>query len=163
MASQSPPVLDESDLNDTDDRLINLLHTGRVTPQYAADHLDVSRTYSSERLKRLVEHNHVNKIAGGLYELTNDPRPGNYDDTTKDDLRARHQDALEARDNAQARADRLESELEETVDRLEAARTNSVDVQAARTALDDIEAAAERGDGTALQDALRRAREALND
>jgi len=39
----------------------------------------------------------------------------------------------------------------------------AVDVAQLRTALDDAEAAAERGDGAALQDALRRAREAIDD
>jgi DNA-binding MarR family transcriptional regulator len=38
----------------------------------------------------------------------------------------------------------------------------SVDMAALKHALDDAEAAAERGDGSALQDALRRAREAIN-
>jgi hypothetical protein len=37
----------------------------------------------------------------------------------------------------------------------------SVDIQAARRAIGDARAAAERGDGTALDDALRRAREAI--
>lgn len=74
MATQPPPVLDESDLNDTDKRLLDLLHDGRITPQYAADELDISRTYSSERLKRLVEHDHVDRVAGGLYGLADDPR-----------------------------------------------------------------------------------------
>ena len=39
----------------------------------------------------------------------------------------------------------------------------AVDVAQLRTALDDVEAAAGRGDGAALQDALRRAREAIDE
>ncbi|NLV13953.1 MarR family transcriptional regulator [Haloarcula argentinensis] len=67
-------MLTPDDLNDTDRRVLDVLLEGRVTPQYVADQLDVSRTYASERLKRLVEHDHVGKVASGLYELNNDPR-----------------------------------------------------------------------------------------
>lgn len=74
MASQPPGMLTPDDLNDTDGRVLDVLLEGRVTPQYVADQLDVSRTYASERLKRLVEHDHVRKVASGLYELNNDPR-----------------------------------------------------------------------------------------
>lgn len=67
-------VLDPDDLNDTDTALLDVLHDGRVTPTYAADKLDVSREYASDRLKRLTEHNCVEKVAPGLYELVEDPR-----------------------------------------------------------------------------------------
>ena len=74
MATSATGVLTPDDLNDTDDAVLDVLRTGRVTPQYAADEMGVSRTYASERLKRLVEHNHVEKVAPGLYELVDDPR-----------------------------------------------------------------------------------------
>lgn len=67
-------MLNDEDLNQTDRRVLAVLDDGRVTPQYVADELGVSRTYASERLKRLLEHAHVDKIAPGLYELVNDPR-----------------------------------------------------------------------------------------
>lgn len=89
MATSATGVLTPDDLNDTDDAVLDVLRTGRVTPQYAADEMGVSRTYASERLKRLVEHNHVEKVAPGLYELLDDPR----DDVDQEDdvevLRAR--------------------------------------------------------------------------
>lgn len=88
MAVQATGMLDPEDLNDTDGRLLDVLHDGRVTPQYAADELDVSRTYSSERLKRLLEHNHVTRPAPGLYEIADDPRPG-HEALTKAELRDR--------------------------------------------------------------------------
>jgi len=97
-------MLDPDDLNDTDGRLLDVLHDGRVTPQYAADQLDVSRTYSSERLKRLLEHNHVTRPAPGLYEITDDPRPG-YEAVAKAELL----DRLEA---LQERLDSTNAELE---------------------------------------------------
>ncbi|WP_306061321.1 winged helix-turn-helix domain-containing protein [Natronococcus wangiae] len=74
MAVKNVVVLTPDKLNSTDKRLLNVLQDGRVTPQYAADQLEISRTYASERLKRLVEHGHVEKLAPGLYELVDDPR-----------------------------------------------------------------------------------------
>ncbi|RLM67615.1 type IV toxin-antitoxin system AbiEi family antitoxin domain-containing protein [Halorubrum sp. Atlit-26R] len=82
MATSATGVLTPADLNDTDDAVLDVLRSGRVTPQYAADEMGVSRTYASERLKRLVEHNHVEKVAPGLYELIDDPR----DDAGEDDV-----------------------------------------------------------------------------
>jgi len=69
-----PSVLDEDDLNDTDRELLAVLTDGRVTPTFAAEEIGVSREYASERLKRLLEHGHVQKLAAGLYELVSDPR-----------------------------------------------------------------------------------------
>lgn len=74
MVTSATGVLTPDDLNDTDTAVLDVLRKGRVTPQYAADQMDVSRTYASERLKRLVEHGHVEKVAPGLYELVEDPR-----------------------------------------------------------------------------------------
>lgn len=67
-------ALKSDDLNETDESILNELVKGRVTPQYLADQLDISRTYASEKLKRFVEHGHVEKLASGLYELSDDPR-----------------------------------------------------------------------------------------
>jgi len=64
-----PEYITEADAN-----ILEVLDTGRVTPQYVANETGVSRTYASERLKRLLEHAHVNKVAPGLYELVDDPR-----------------------------------------------------------------------------------------
>jgi predicted transcriptional regulator len=67
-------TLTANNLNETDTAVLNLLSEGRVTPQYVADQLDISRPYASEKLKRFVEHGHVIKLAPGLYELQEDPR-----------------------------------------------------------------------------------------
>lgn len=80
MAASATGVLSPDDLNRTDKEVLGVLAGGRVTPRFVADELDVSRTYASERLKRLVEHSHVEKVAPGLYELVDDPRdPESYD------------------------------------------------------------------------------------
>lgn len=61
------------DLNETDQYILSELRDGRVTPQYIADQLEISRPYASQRLKRLMEHGHVKRLASGLYELADDP------------------------------------------------------------------------------------------
>lgn len=77
MASEPTGVtLTPEQLNETDRRILDELQQGRVTPQYLSEQLDLSRPYASERIKRFVEHGHVEKIASGLYQLAGDPREG---------------------------------------------------------------------------------------
>lgn len=71
---QTEVALESDDLNETDESILEELLEGRVTPQYLADQLDISRPYASEKLKRFLEHGHVERLAPGLYELTDDPR-----------------------------------------------------------------------------------------
>ncbi|UIO98913.1 MarR family transcriptional regulator [Halobaculum sp. CBA1158] len=88
MGVSTANVLTPEDLNQTDGAVIDVLHDGRVTPQYVADEIEVSRTYASERLKRLVEHGHVAKVAPGLYELVDDPRGDSTATTDEPDREA---------------------------------------------------------------------------
>ena len=74
MSVKPAPVLNADDLNETDGLILDLLHEGRVTPTYAAEELGISREYASQRLTRLREHDVVEKLATGLYELREDPR-----------------------------------------------------------------------------------------
>lgn len=67
-------TLDPGDLNDTDEGILDMLAEGRCTPRYIAGELDLQQPYVNQRLKRLVEHDHVERIDRGLYELTDDPR-----------------------------------------------------------------------------------------
>jgi len=67
-------VLSPEDLSDTDDKILEQLQEGRVTPQYLANQLDISRPYASDKLRRFVEHGHIERLASGLYELEDDPR-----------------------------------------------------------------------------------------
>lgn len=60
------------DLNEADEGIIDLLREGRNTPSNIARHLDYSREYVSQRLKRLTEHNVVERVDRGLYELADD-------------------------------------------------------------------------------------------
>lgn len=74
-------VLSESQLNDMDRAVLDVLAEGRVTPSLAQTILaereiaDISRQYINKRLKRLGEHGHVRNLHGsGVYELVQDPR-----------------------------------------------------------------------------------------
>lgn len=73
---QKSVTLTDNDLSDTDREVLDVLEEGRVTPQYLADQLGISRQYASDRLKRYREHGVVTKLASGLYEFnsTEDPR-----------------------------------------------------------------------------------------
>lgn len=166
MALERSPVLSDEDLNSADREVLDTLQEGRATPSYLSDRLETDRSYLNQRLKRLVEHGHVDRLASGLYELTDDPREDG--DGTESGLRARLQDALESRDQAQSQARDLSDDLKECREQLaeckEAlvdAREQTVDVATLERALNGIEAAAERGDGDALRDAIQRAREAI--
>lgn len=59
----------EIDLSDTDIALLDLMEEGRVTPRYAAGEIDKSRPHVTNRLKRLTEHEIVERVDRGLYEL----------------------------------------------------------------------------------------------
>jgi chromosome segregation ATPase len=163
MAANSRAVLEPRQLNDADRAILDELSRGRASPSYLADQTGIEQTYINQRLRRLDEHDHVENLARGLWELTDDPRDDTpAEDVDEADLRARLQDALEARDDAQAKAERLEAELEDCREQLEQAQSG-IDVDAIRRAIDDLEAACERGDGGAVQDAIGRLREAIDD
>lgn len=68
------PMLKPDDLGPADRALLSLLADGRVTAPYAAEATGYSLQYVRDVLRRLVEHNHVEKIHKGLYELVDDPR-----------------------------------------------------------------------------------------
>lgn len=68
-------------------------------------------------------------------------------------LKASREEIVDERDELRERVEQLE----------ERRRGDAIDVDRVQTALDDVEAAAERGDAAALQKALRRAREVLEE
>lgn len=141
------------DLNDADESILDMLAEGRNTPQNMADRLEYSRQYVQNRLQMLKAADYVSNLGGGLYELVEDPRPDV--DATEEEEDPRQQLLDEIHEKEQT-IQELESRLDNIPD-----YESSVDVEAIRHTLDDIEAAAERGDGDALQEALRRARDAL--
>lgn len=58
------------DLSKTDRAIIRELRKGRNIPANLARSIDSDRHYVQRRLKRLREHNIVNNIGRGVYELT---------------------------------------------------------------------------------------------
>lgn len=69
-------MIDEDDLGPADQAILDLLQEGRIIAPYAADETGYNLQYIRDRLKRLAEHNCVNKVYQGLYELEYDPRDG---------------------------------------------------------------------------------------
>jgi hypothetical protein len=73
-------MLSSGDLRDVDERLLDYLREGRVTPAHARERVmsddgeEYSRGYVQQRLSRLEEHGHATNLGGGLYELVDDPR-----------------------------------------------------------------------------------------
>ena len=74
MEAKPVAVLEPRQLNQTDEALLDVLQEGRATPSYLSDETGDEQTYISQRLRRLEEHGHVNKLARGLWELVDDPR-----------------------------------------------------------------------------------------
>ena len=78
-------ALTEDELNELDNKILNMLAEGRATPTllrriFEEDGTDISRQYINQRLKRLSEHNYVDNLHDtGVYELITDPR--NNDNT----------------------------------------------------------------------------------
>ena len=82
MPAMQHRMLDESDLIAVDKVLLDVLaEDGRATPQLLAFAIEdrtgesYTRQHISGRLKRLVEHSHVENVRDtGVYELVDDPR-----------------------------------------------------------------------------------------
>ena len=66
--------LDSDQLNPTDREILDRLQEGRCTAAYIATEAGYSKGNIRNRLMRLVEHNYVEQLGGGLYELIEDPR-----------------------------------------------------------------------------------------
>jgi len=73
-------TLTEDQLNDLDEKILDVLTDGRATPTLIKIILEdrgteVSRQYINQRMKRLSEHDHIeNLFDTGVYELVIDPR-----------------------------------------------------------------------------------------
>lgn len=67
-------MTEDIEMNPTDQTAIELLSEGRITPSYLAEQHGCTRQNASSRLNRLVEHDYVQRVHRGLYELVEDPR-----------------------------------------------------------------------------------------
>jgi len=62
----------EIDLNDADQAILEILTDGRNLATNIASETGYTRQYITTRLKRLREHDYVENIGSGLYEITNE-------------------------------------------------------------------------------------------
>jgi DNA-binding Lrp family transcriptional regulator len=144
------------DLEEIDEQILDVLSEGRNVPNNIAERIGVTRQYVHQRLKLLRAADHVENIGGGVYELIDDPRDESADGSSGDhveDLQERLEELKAERDSLQAQVERLE----------EASPEADINRDAIRRGVDNLEAACERGDGAAVQEALQRLREAVND
>lgn len=65
--------MSDIELNEADERIIDVLREGRNTPANIARRLDYTREYVANRIKRLVEHGVLGKPDRGIYELREPP------------------------------------------------------------------------------------------
>jgi hypothetical protein len=66
-------MLDNEDLAPADRVVLDMLKVGRVTAPYVSAETKYSLQYVRDRLNRLCDHGHVEKIHSGLYELVEAP------------------------------------------------------------------------------------------
>lgn len=57
------------DLRDVDVEILELLAEGRCTPRYLSKQIGVVQQYISQRLTRLIDHELVERVDRGLYEI----------------------------------------------------------------------------------------------
>lgn len=76
MGTNPEAMLKPRQLNDADRQILDVMVAdgGRLRPTHIAEDADLDRSYVSQRLKRLVEHGHVEKPRSGLYVAVSDPR-----------------------------------------------------------------------------------------
>ena len=103
MGAKQATVLEPRQLNEADEKILDQLHQGRVSPGYVDAKTDVEQTYVSQRLRRLEEHGHVRNLSRGLWELVDDPR-GDVGTSGKVDVGGLQEALADARD-AWERAD----------------------------------------------------------
>lgn len=108
-------------LNETDEKILEILHEGRNVPANVAEELDFTRQYIQQRLRRLEEHGYIQNIGRGVYEIITDPRNADTDEIAE-----------------------------------------GVDVEQLNRALHDIELHISRDEPEDVEDAVKRARDALD-
>ena len=165
MSAEQQTVNEES-LTPADKQILDELHRGARTKKAIVDATGLHRNTVGNRLDVLAAGEAIQCIhdTTALYQLVDDPRT---DDGGRDDVGNLRESIEQLRADRDGLRDQLEAANERLAD-LEAgserpSQSQTVDVAAIQRALDDIEAAAERGDAQTLQDALNRAREEVAD
>ena len=153
------------DANDADEQILGHLTRGRNLPQNLADKTGYSRQYIQNRLQMLKAADYATNLGGGLYEITDAGRQEIGADGDRDDLRDGKHEWKNRWHNTHQELKVCQEERDQLREELGDAREATADVDVARLerALDTIEAAAERGDGDTLRNALENAREEVAD
>ena len=131
----------------------------RANPMLIREETGLRKEYVSRALTGLRKAGVVEKVTRGLYDHVpeNDDR---HESSPAENRRLR-----ESIEQLKVDRDDLQDELDDAYERIheleEQDRQTAVDADRARQALDDLEAALERGDRGRAEDALERARAAL--
>lgn len=128
--------------------ILDVLREGRVTPALASEQTGLGRSYVSQRLIRLEEHNHVRELARGLYELVDDPRDDAADTDEERNLKHSIESLKADRDGLQDQLDAAHDRIAELENR---ERQGTIDVDRARI---HLERAVERREWGPAEDAL---------
>lgn len=80
-AEQPPPVNEEYDPTENDEKVLKVLQKGRANPLHIREESGLAKQRVNESLERLRSAGWVRKVTRGLYELVNDPRGGNTNNT----------------------------------------------------------------------------------
>jgi DNA-binding Lrp family transcriptional regulator len=160
MAVEQPAVTDADDLTDADRAILDELQVGARTKKAIVDATGLHRNTVGNRLDVLEAAEFIECVheTTALYELIDDPREADG----KAIYQAGDTEPVDHTDPS-VTVDELREERDELRDELDAVREQSVDIETLLRALEDIEAACERGDGAAVQDALRRAKDVIDD
>jgi predicted transcriptional regulator of viral defense system len=73
-AEQPPPVNEEYDPTENDEKVLNVLKGGRANPLHIREESGLAKQRVNESLERLRSAGWVQKVTRGLYELVDDPR-----------------------------------------------------------------------------------------
>lgn len=159
-SAQDHRPMDADDLRQADEEILDVLADGRATKGMLVDQTDYSRNTVYNRLEVLEAAEHIAAVHEGtrLFELVDDPREDGVGDPDDPGITPSDVEAL------RSERDRLRHDLSACRDDLQAAReTSDADAQAALAALDDLEAALERGERQTAESALERARDAFGE
>ena len=74
VAAEAPPVNEEYQPTENDEKVLQVLKEGRANPLYIREESGLAKQRVNESLERLRSAGWVRKVTRGLYELEGDPR-----------------------------------------------------------------------------------------
>jgi len=73
-AVEGPPVNEEYQPTENDEKVLSVLQEGRANPLYIREESGLAKQRVNESLERLRSAGWARKVTRGLYELVGDPR-----------------------------------------------------------------------------------------